>query len=65
MDDASKLFAQFIKIKDGTPVREALDEYDSEVVERGAKAVAESVMDAEKILMGIHQTIHAQKGLKA
>ena len=51
LDDVDKLVKQFVRIKEGTAtLEEAIHAYETEVWERGEKAVQGSLEDAKAIL---------------
>ena len=51
MQDAENLVEQLTRVKkDGRSLPQAIEAYEAEVVERGAKAVKQSIKDAEDAL---------------
>jgi hypothetical protein len=67
MTDAQGLVDQLAKVKKGEcSMQEAIKEYEAEVVDRGTKAVNQSIKDAEDALNlpQIGQSHIATKGLK-
>ena len=66
IDDANKLVAQFVRVKDGTPLQEALKTYEDDVFGRRPKAVLGSLEDTKNIIK-INQGVkprYAEQGLE-